>query len=101
MTDRDPIDELLAREPYREDDGFTARVLERLPPRRRDRRAIALGLAAAAAAAAGAFSLPMVGRDLAALAAWWPPLGLPASAAALLLGLAAAATAAAVALFPE
>jgi len=101
MTDRDPIDEMLAREPYREDQGFTARVLERLPPRRRDRRAIALGLAAAAAAAAGALSLPVLAQEVAGVAAWWPPFGLPAPAAALLLGLVAAGAAAAAALAPE
>ena len=55
---RDPLDETLVAEPYLEDDGFTERVLARLPERHRDARPLILGVATALAAAIGVLALP-------------------------------------------
>ncbi|MBI5069842.1 MAG: hypothetical protein HZB56_16540 [Deltaproteobacteria bacterium] len=58
MTGPDPLDTILAREPYHPDDGFTERVLASLPPRRRDRRPLVLALSWLAAGAVAAWTLP-------------------------------------------
>jgi len=93
--DPDRLDELLAREPYLDDDGFTARVLAELPPRRRDPRPLVLGLSGAAAAVTAAVVLPgAVQAGLTALSAAALPVALPPG---VLLGAAAALVAAAVA----
>jgi hypothetical protein len=57
-TPRDPLDETLVAEPYLDDDGFTERVLARLPERHRDFRPLVLGVATALAAAIGVVALP-------------------------------------------
>jgi hypothetical protein len=91
--DPDRLDALLEREPYLDDGGFTARVMEELPPRRRDLRPWVKGLSAAAAAGTALLVLPgAVQLGLQALAA----AALPALAPGLLVGLAAAVLAAAV-----
>lgn len=83
--DPDRLDALLEREPYLDDGGFTARVLDRLPPRRRDPRSLVLGLSGAAAAVTAALVLPgAVQAGLAALAT----VSLPALATLALLPLA-------------
>ncbi len=91
--ERDLIEEALMRAPDIHDDGFTSRVMARLPPsRRRLRAAILLASGAAAAAATGLFlpgAVRMLAGALAALqpgvvASWGAPLGL--AAAALLFG---------------
>ena len=92
--DPDRLDELLAREPYLDDGGFTARVVAGLPPRRRDPRPAVLGLAGVAAAVTAVLVLPdAVRAGLSALAAASLPAALPAD---LVLGAAAALAAAAV-----
>jgi hypothetical protein len=93
--DPDRLDALLEKEPYLDDAGFTARVMERLPPRRRDPRPVALGLSATAAGVTAALVLPEAVRaGLAALAALPLPAALPPG---LLLAGAATLVAAAVA----
>jgi hypothetical protein len=93
--DPDRLDALLEKEPYLDDDGFTARVMDRLPRRRRDPRPMVLGLATTAAAVTAALVLPgAVQAGLAALATVSLPLALPP---ALLVGATAAVVAAAVA----
>jgi len=93
--DPDRLDALLEKEPYLDDAGFTDRVLDRLPPRRRDLRPVVLGLSGAAAAATAALVLPgAVQAGLAALAGLALPAAIPPG---LLLGAAAALAAAAVA----
>jgi len=88
------LDELLEREPYLDDAGFTARVLEALPPPRRDRRRLVLGLSAGAAAVTALLVLPEAVRvGLAALGAAALPAAVPAG---LLVGAAATVVAAAV-----
>jgi hypothetical protein len=68
---RDPVSDALARGPYLDDDGFTERVMARLPPRRWRARAPLLVAAALAAGAAGSAALLGPGAPLlAALAAW-------------------------------
>jgi hypothetical protein len=87
---RDPIDEMLMREPHLDDAGFTERVLARLPPPRRGLRpAVLFGSAAIAAALAASF-LPAALRDLfAALSAWHPPALGPGAATAAIAALGA------------
>jgi hypothetical protein len=93
--DPDRLDDLLAREPYLDDDGFTERVMAGLPPRRRDPRPLVLGLSGAAAAVTAVLVLPgAVQAGLAALAVASLPATLPPG---LVLGAAAALVAAAVA----
>lgn len=88
--DPDELDALLAREPYLDDGGFTARVMEALPPRR-DPRAVILGLSGAAAAVTAALVLPaVVQAGLAAVAAAQLPAALSPG---LVVGAAAALTA--------
>jgi hypothetical protein len=88
----DRLEEELAREPYLEDGGFTARVMGRLPPPRRA-RATVLALSGLAAAAIGAATLPGLVADLlrtaAAGPAWLPAGGAVAVGATLALGAAA------------
>jgi hypothetical protein len=92
----DGLDGALQREPYLDDDGFTARVMAGLPPRRRDPRPWALGLSGAAAAVTALLVLPgVVQAGLQALAAVpWPAAVAPglvagavAAAAAAIVGL--------------
>lgn len=83
MTGPDPLDTILAREPYHPDDGFTERVLASLPPRRRDRRPAVLGLSWLAAAVLSAWALPELLRTAGAAAAG---LGVPGLTPPLLLG---------------
>jgi hypothetical protein len=91
--DPDRLDELLEKEPYLDDGGFTARVMEGLPPRRRDLRPWVKGLSAAAATGTALLVLPgAVQLGLQALAA----AALPALAPGLLVGVAAAVLAVAV-----
>jgi hypothetical protein len=92
--DPERLDELLEKEPYVDDAGFTARVLDGLPPPRRDPRPLVLGLSAAAAAGTALLVLPgAVQAGLQALAA----VALPAAVGpGLLVGAAAAVVAAAV-----
>lgn len=92
--DPDQLDELLASEPYLDDDGFTARVMEGLPRPRRDLRPLVLWCSAAAAGVTALLVLPgAVQAGLAALSA----VALPAAVApGLLVGAAAAVVAAAV-----
>ncbi len=93
--DPDRLDALLEREPYLDDGGFTARVLEALPPPRRSRRRLILGVSGAAAALTAALVLPgAVKAGLAALGALALPAALPTG---LVVGLAAAAVAGATA----
>lgn len=88
------LDELLEREPYLDDAGFTSRVMEALPPPRGDRRRLVLGLSGAAAAVTALLVLPEAVRaGLAALGAVALPAALPTG---LLVGAAAAVVAAAV-----
>lgn len=56
--DPERLDELLAREPYLDDGGFTERVVAGLPPRGRDPRPLVLVLAGAAAAVTAVLVLP-------------------------------------------
>jgi uncharacterized OsmC-like protein len=96
--DPERLDELLAREPYLDDDGFTARVVAGLPPRRRDPRPLVLGLAGAAAAVAAALVLPeLVQAALAAVAALREVPGVVSPSPGHLLGAAAAVATAVVA----
>jgi hypothetical protein len=93
--DPERLDELLAREPYLDDGGFTTRVMDRLPARRRDPRPLVLGLASAAAAVTALLVLPgAVQAGLQAVAAATFPAPV---APGLLLGAVAAGVAAAVA----
>lgn len=93
--DPERFDELLEKEPYLDDAGFTARVMGGLPARRRDLRPWALGLSGAAAAVTALLLLPgAVQAGLAALAAVPRP---EVVSPGLLLGAAAAVVAAAVA----
>ena len=88
---RDPVEELLSREPYLDDAGFTDRVLARLPARR-DPRPLVLGLAVATAAALAAAVLPDLWRLLlAGLHAAPAALGLPPALALAAVALAGAA----------
>jgi hypothetical protein len=91
--DPDRLDDLLTREPYLDDGGFTAQVLERLPPRHRDLRPWVKGLSALAAGVTALLVLPgLVQAGLASLAT----VALPAAVApGLVVGLAAAVGAAA------
>jgi hypothetical protein len=88
-TRRDPLDESLVTEPYLEDEGFTERVLARLPARRSDPRPLILGVATALAAAIGVVALPglVLGMQAALLGA------APSVPAAALLAAGAAAAA--------
>jgi hypothetical protein len=92
--DPDRLDELLEKEPYLDDGGFTARVMAELPPPRRDLRPWVKGLSAAAAGVTAVLVLPgLVQAGLAALAT----VSLPAALApGLVVGLAAAVGAGAV-----
>lgn len=90
------LDELLAREPYLDDAGFTARVVAALPRRRRDPRPLVLGLAGLAAAVTGALVLPEAVQAGLAWAVALLAATLPAAASPGLLVGAAAALAAAV-----
>jgi hypothetical protein len=92
---RDRLEELLLAEPYLEDEGFTDRVMARIPPPRRDLRPLALGISGVAAAALAAICLPELVRDAAdAAAAWQLPAGSgPGMALAGLAALGAAAVA--------
>ena len=93
--DPDRLDELLEDEPYLDDGGFTARVMEGLPPRRRDPRPLVLACSGAAAGVTGALVLPgAVQAGLQALAAASLPV---AVAPGLLVGAAAALVAAVIA----
>ena len=93
--DPEGLDALLEKEPYLDDAGFTARVIDRLPARRRDLRPLALGISGAAAAATAALVLPgAVQAGLASLAGLALPAAIPPG---LLLGAAAALVAVAVA----
>ncbi len=93
--DPDRLDELLEKEPYLDDAGFTARVVEALPPPRRDRRRLILGLSGVAAAVTAALVLPgVVQAALALAAAAALPAALPPG---LVVGLGAAVAVAAVA----
>ena len=74
-TDPAPLEAPLERAPYLDDDGFTAKVMAGLPPRRRSRRAWALGLASGAAALTALAVLPAAVRV--ALAAIAVPAALP------------------------
>jgi len=94
-VDPDRLDALLEAEPYLDDAGFTARVMDRLPPRRRDQRPLVLGLSAVAAGVSAALVLPEAVRaGLTALAGLALPVAVPPG---LLVGLAAALVVAAVA----
>ena len=89
-----PLDDALSGEPHLDDDGFTDRVLARLPARRRDPRPLVLGAACAAAAALAAAFLPgLVEAALPALLrgplALQPLAALAAGASALAAGVAA------------
>jgi hypothetical protein len=66
----DPLDDALGRFPYLDDDGFTARVLSRLPPRRRARAPLLVAAALLAAAAGSAVLLGPGAPLLAALVAF-------------------------------
>ena len=97
MISPDPLDTLLARVDHVDDDGFTGRVLARLPaPPGRARAALLLGFAAVSAVAGVLVALGPAQGLVAALAAWTPlaspvPLGaLAALAAALAAGVVAA-----------
>ncbi|MCM2334287.1 MAG: hypothetical protein NDI82_10110 [Anaeromyxobacteraceae bacterium] len=93
--DPDRLDALLENEPYLDDGGFAARVMDALPPPRRDRRRLILGLSGVAAALTAALVLPgAVEAGLAALGALVLPAAIPA---ALVVGLAAAVVAGAAA----
>jgi len=91
--DPDRLDELLEKEPYLDDGGFSARVMDALPPRRRDLRPLVLGVSSAAAAVTALLVLPgAVQAGLQALTA----ASLPALATGLLVGVAAGLAAASV-----
>ncbi|HTN52393.1 MAG TPA: hypothetical protein VML50_08335 [Anaeromyxobacter sp.] len=93
----DRLDDLLARDPYLDDGGFTERVMARLGPPRRDPRPVILGVSAAVALALAALWLPAeVRAALAALASLRPALG--AAPALVLAGVAATAALAVAAL---
>ncbi len=72
MTDPvDPVDEALSRGPYLDDAGFTARVLEELPPPHRGRGRVVVPLfALAAAGLAVALALGPASGLLPAIVAW-------------------------------
>ena len=70
--DPDRLDELLTQEPYLNDDGFTGRVMARLPPRRRDPRRLVMGGSVAAAVAVGFVVLPPAVREALRTAAATP-----------------------------
>lgn len=92
--DPEKLEALLADEPYVDDGGFTARVMDELPPPRRDLRPFIMAGSVAAALATGILVLPgAVQAGLAAAAS----LSLPVAVApGLLVGLAAAGCAAAI-----
>lgn len=93
--DPDRLDALLEHEPYLDDDGFTARVMDALPPRRGPRTVLLWGSSAAAAVTAVLVLPGVVEVGLAALAS----ANLSAAlATALLVGGAAAGAAALVGL---
>jgi hypothetical protein len=96
----DPLEQLFGSGPYLDDDGFTARTLERLPARRnRWRRLVlgsAFGLALATAALLDAQLLAVLGRlwNGAAVAAVAPALSgvVPLALFAAAVGVAVKAT---------
>jgi hypothetical protein len=95
--DPERLDELLAREPYLEDGGFTDRVMASLPSRRRDPRPWILGASVAAALAVGYAVLPgAVAAALQAVASMPLPAGV--TPGLLMAALSATAAAALVAL---
>jgi len=90
--DLDRVEEALRSMPYLDDDGFTDRVMARLPARHGRRRRVMIGSSAVAAAIA-AWSLPgLLGAalDASARATALSPSALLASGAALLVVAAAA-----------
>lgn len=99
-AERDPLEDLLVREPYVDDAGFTERVMASLPAPRRDPRPLVLGLSAAVAAGLAAAYLPAAVGELArslgeAVRGLAIPTALaPAGGTAVLAGLACLAAAA-------
>jgi hypothetical protein len=84
----DPVEAALAGEPYLDDDGFTRRVMDRLPGR--GPAAVARWAGAAAAAGVAVLTLPGLLAELLAAASaaptWLPPSALVAAGAALVAG---------------
>jgi hypothetical protein len=63
-AERDPLEDLLVREPYIDDAGFTERVMARLPGPRAGRRPAILGASGLVAAGLAVAYLPGALRDL-------------------------------------
>jgi hypothetical protein len=79
--ERDPLEELLVREPYIDDGGFTSQVMAKLPSPRRDLRPLVLGLSGAVAAGLAVVYLPGAMGELLEAVGAAARLALPAGVA--------------------